>query len=108
MRIKAGVKLDGVHWALWYAAVLWELLLQRRGYPHGTIVGGTEGADLMGPARVGGEHAAGLALDFRTRDLASADVQDVAGELRAALGPQWEVIVESDHVHVDIVPGTMR
>lgn len=108
MRIKLGVQLDGVHWALFYAAVLWELLLQRRGYPEATIVGGREGADLIGPERMGGEHAAGLALDLRTRDLAPGDVQDIAGELRGALGPQWEVIVESDHVHVDIVPGTMR
>jgi len=104
--IKQGVQLDGVHWALWYAAALWELLREARGLGPATITGGREGADVSGPARVGGEHAAGLALDFRTRDLPSYVVGDLAGQLRTALGPQFDVIVESDHIHVDIVPAS--
>jgi hypothetical protein len=45
-------------------------------------------------------HYIGLALDFRSRDLAGAARHRVAQELRQALGEEFQVLVEKDHIHV--------
>ena len=46
-------------------------------------------------------HYRGRALDLRTRDLSHAQKRKYAIALRSALGPGWEVIIESDHIHVE-------
>lgn len=113
MLVKPGVQLSGVHYMLWYAAAVWGYILASNSLAEGMISGGTEGADPVGAARVGGEHAAGIGLDFRRPDWPAfrqpGRVADLAGLLRRLLGPDFEVIVERDHIHVDLYPaGTLR
>lgn len=113
MLVKPGVQLSGLHYGMWYAAALWDYLLTSNGYDQGTISGGREGADLIGPARVGGEHNAGIALDLRRPDWPSFTAPDLVEQIvtqyRRLLGPSFQVIVERDHVHVDLYPaGTLR
>ncbi len=45
-------------------------------------------------------HHVGLAVDLRTNDYAKA----YAHFLSLSLGPGWDVVVESDHVHVERDP----
>ena len=45
-------------------------------------------------------HGDGLAVDLRTRDFTDAWAQ----YLRNALGAGWDVVVESDHIHVERDP----
>jgi len=108
MRIKAGVNLDGVHYLLWYAAAVYDALRQSYGYGEGTVTGGREGADVLGGARVGGEHGVGIAVDLRTRDLPPMIVEQIRRSMKALLGDGFDVIIETDHLHVDLFPGTMR
>lgn len=49
-------------------------------------------------------HYVGLALDFRSRDLGRAARGQVARELRKALGPRFQVLLEKDHIHVEYHP----
>lgn len=103
MLVKPGVQLNGVHYMLWYAAAIWDYILTNNGLPQGTITGGIEGADPVGPARVSGtKHPWGFALDFRTRDLPSHLLPDLAQLLRRTLGPAFDVVLESDHIHVEL------
>lgn len=50
-------------------------------------------------------HYHGNALDVRTRMIDDAKVrQDLANEIARCLGPQYDVILESDHLHVEFDP----
>jgi len=45
-------------------------------------------------------HYKGLAIDLRTWHL--NDVESIAAKLRDALGKDFDVVVESDHIHVEL------
>ncbi len=60
----------------------------------------TSGSDGVHPA--GGEfdpHYLGYAFDCRTRDIGNDVLPLLVVDLREALGPQWRVVVESNHLH---------
>ena len=49
-------------------------------------------------------HYSGLAVDLRTRHLSSGDRATAAARLRVVLGPEYDVVLESDHIHVEHDP----
>lgn len=49
----------------------------------------------------GSLHYRGRALDIRIHGLATADVHLWAAAIQKRLGPDYQVIVESDHLHVE-------
>lgn len=49
-------------------------------------------------------HYVGFAQDSRTRDFYQNDLQDVAADLRFSLGDEFDVILESDHFHIEFQP----
>lgn len=50
-------------------------------------------------------HYLGRAWDIRIRDLPHiGDARDWANNLKDALGPDWDVILESDHLHLEYQP----
>ena len=51
-------------------------------------------------------HYLGYALDFRTRHLVPGDRACVQGRVQSALGDQYDVILEDDHLHVEFDPRT--
>jgi hypothetical protein len=57
-------------------------------------------------------HYEGLAVDLRVRNLPQSSWETVTAELQAALGRQYDVILETDpakgpHVHVEFDPVTV-
>lgn len=46
-------------------------------------------------------HYRGLAFDMRTRHMKPNDVQLVRDEIKAKLGPWWDVVIEATHIHVE-------
>ena len=53
----------------------------------------------------GSLHYVGLAIDIRRREIADpAVVQRIADEMKAALGSQYDVVVEKTHFHVEFQP----
>ena len=108
MRIKTGVKLDGLHFMLWYAAAVADYTRQALGLGEATVTGGREPADSYGPARVRGTlHPGGFALDVRTNDLPGGSQGQQAYQWAQAisryLGGGFDVVVEADHIHVEYV-----
>jgi len=58
--------------------------------------GGTHG--------IGSLHYVGLAIDLRTRDFKAGIAEEVKVELKSLLSSQYDVILESDHFHVEYQP----
>jgi len=52
----------------------------------------------------GSKHYSGDALDLRTRDMSPVDVQRWATSIRGRLGRDYDVVIESDHLHVEHDP----
>lgn len=49
-------------------------------------------------------HYTGYAADLRTRDLDDSDKKLVAKMLRGCLGDDYDVVLESDHIHMEYDP----
>ena len=47
-------------------------------------------------------HYEGRALDCRTRTLKIDQINAVKDALKAALGPDWDVVIEADHLHIEL------
>lgn len=80
-----------------------------------TITSGTEGFIGDGVHRIDSKHYTGDALDFRTRmfkvaifgfDAAAADaiIERLAQTIRNSLTLEYNVVVESTHIHVEFDP----
>lgn len=54
----------------------------------------------------GSLHFVGQALDLRTRHLQENTVGPIVSELEEALGPDFDVILEGNHIHVEFQPKT--
>lgn len=68
------------------------------GIPHDTLItSGNDSAHMKGS-----RHYVDQALDFRTRDLTPEQIQVWAGEIRRRLGSRFDVVVETDHIHVEV------
>jgi len=107
--IKPGVNLDGmtveavrvIETALHVWAIFGHLRL--------TITSGTEGqhtaANSGHTVDFQGDEYYGFALDLRTRDLPGGSGGDecrkIAEALRSSLGPGYDVVIESNHIHVE-------
>lgn len=98
--IKRGVVLRGLdrrmHTAIREARGIW--------LKHGRPLVITSGLD--GRHGKGSRHYAGLALDFRSRDLGQAASRRAAQALRKVLGREFLVLVEKDHIHVEHNPSS--
>ena len=97
MKLKEGVKLDGVSWRIFYACCVAEIVYKKYG------------AECVVTSANDGKHGdktlhhKGLAVDWRTWNL-NGRVMEVAAEIRAELGPDYDVVVESDHIHCEYDP----
>ena len=52
----------------------------------------------------GSLHYVGLAVDLRTRDIPVHLVPVIEDALKKALGPTYDVILESNHFHIEFQP----
>lgn len=49
-------------------------------------------------------HYQGLAEDYRTRDIAPSKLADMVSDVRSRLGSDYDVVLESDHLHIEFDP----
>jgi len=52
----------------------------------------------------GSLHYKGLAVDIRSRNLTQQDKDHIQAQLQAILGPDYDVVVEKIHFHVEYDP----
>jgi hypothetical protein len=95
--VKAGVLL-GSERPMEYARRILAGIWASRGYTL-TVTSGFEGAHIEGSL-----HYQGLAEDYRRYDVRPDDLPGMLAEARTRLGSDYDVILESDHIHVEYDP----
>ena len=95
MNLKLGVKIDGIRGPILIALGLIESVMEETGeYTVTSLLDGKHGPNSF--------HYCGHAADLRTRHLGTKEaVETLAAKLRAVLGPDWDVVVEKDHIHLE-------
>jgi len=57
-----------------------------------------------GKHKKGSKHLVGQAIDIRSRQLAGKNQKKMVNDLTDALGPDYDVVLESDHIHIEFDP----
>ena len=96
--IKPGVDVRGIQPEILLARIEAGEIFGRYGYSC-TLTSGGEGEH-----KVGSLHPKGQAIDLRIRHMDRRLWPVVAEELGKALGPQYDVVLESDHIHCEFDP----
>lgn len=101
MRLKEGVRAAGMRPEIALAASIADAVYRSHGY------------DLVITSLLDGKHSAtslhysGAAMDLRTRHLKAGDADAIVTDLSDALGQDYDVVLESDHIHVEFQPGPL-
>lgn len=98
--IKPGVSLNGLEPEMWEAVSRVGRIYKERGYLC-WVTGGTELAPGRTPTSL---HPKGQAIDFGTVARGVSDPKPLEADITAVLGPQYDVVLESDHIHVEFDP----
>jgi hypothetical protein len=99
VRLKTGVKLEGVRPEIVLALCVADSLFRSKGY------------DLVVTSIADGKHSPnslhyrGLAADLRSRDIPAARHHQMRESLEVALGDEYDVVLEKDHFHIELDPG---
>ena len=99
--IKLGVDLRGLtpQMAVAHTIACW-VYFKCIGKPYACVI--TSGSDgTHGP---NSRHDKGNALDLRTNTILPEQLPQVVKDLKWALGAQFDVVLESDHIHVEFDP----
>ena len=94
--ITNGVRLAGIRPEILLAAAVAEGVYQAEGRDC-VITSGLEGKHMANSL-----HYSGNAIDLRIAG--SKDPSLTAAKIRAALGDEFDVVLESDHIHVEFQP----
>lgn len=98
--IKPGVDLRGLQPQMVLAYTIACGVYAKHGSPGMCVI--TSASDgVHGPHSL---HYKGMALDLRTRHLIPAMLDKIIPDLKATLGDQYDVVLESDHVHLEYDP----
>lgn len=98
MKIKPGVKLDELSPQMVLAAVIVDGVAQAFGV-EAVITSGSDGVHKKTSLHYGGK-----AFDFRTRFLDPVQQRAFTTGCKEALGVNYDVVLESDHLHVEYDP----
>ena len=96
IRLKDGVTLGKLQPQAVLLAVVMDQVYAANGISVCVITSGDDGQHKRQS-----KHYEGRALDFRTRDMPAAKQTKVVAEARAALGRDFDIILESDHIHCE-------
>lgn len=102
VKLKAGASLENVSWRMFWAAIVADGIYRAAG-SEATITSGSDGKHSARSKHYAENNESGMveALDFRTWGV---DADSIAGKMRSKLGENYDVVVESDHIHVEYDP----
>ena len=60
------------------------------------VTSGIDGTHMKGSL-----HYTGQAFDFRTQGIAQGDILPLVAHLTEALGNEFDVVLERDHIHIE-------
>ena len=99
LRLKEGVSLRKLQPQAVLMAVVMDQIYGANGIKECVITSGDEGKHKPNSL-----HYVGLALDFRSREMTAVKQIKVISEARAALGRDFDVVLEPNHIHVEADP----
>lgn len=99
VRLSEGVTIRGIRPEILFAIERTREAFAAIELPKVTITSCTDGKHSSGSL-----HYVGQAFDFRTHDMSVEMTNQVVGYLIGLLGADYDVIRESDHVHVEFQP----
>ncbi len=97
MRLKRGVKIVGMSPQIFLAAVVAEKVFAKYQKEKLVITSVTDSKHGRGS-----KHYVGDAIDLRSRNL--SDPKAATKELKSDLGSEFDVVLESNHIHVEWEP----
>ena len=92
LSVKPGARIAEVRAPLFFAALVWDQITGKA-----TITSGTDGKHMTGSL-----HYSGNAIDLRCKDLNPGLMSGYLAALKERLGPEFDVVLEEDHVHVEV------
>jgi len=98
LSLKAGVRITGMRPEILLAAVAAMEVYKAAGHDL-TITACVDGRHTTGSL-----HYAGAAIDIRTRDLPPADVPKLMAQIKECVGGDFDVLLETDHIHIEFQP----
>jgi len=102
MLLKLGVDISRLKPPIRKELTLIENIFQRNGYGEAVITSTFEGNHSPGSL-----HYADLAVDFgRPQERPTLTLKDLLKDLKESLGPDYDVVLEGDHFHVEYDPKT--
>jgi len=100
IKLKHGVKLRGIRPEMVLGHGIVASVFDRYGLLGCTITSANDSQHGSGSL-----HFNGSALDYRTRDFyPEIDKTAFTSDIKDALGPEFDVVLESDHIHVEYQP----
>jgi len=102
LKLKHGASLENVSWRMFYVAVVMDDIFKKRGQ-EAVITSGADGKHSRASKHYAKNNFSGMveALDFRTWHVKA---EEVAQEARDKLGPDYDVVVEATHLHIEYDP----
>lgn len=94
MKLKVGVDLRGVKPEIVVAMMVCEPIISK--HAEFVVTSVCDGKHMHGS-----KHYEGLAMDIRTREIPASMLKPCLEELKEALGPQYDVVLEGDHIHLE-------
>lgn len=99
LSIKPGVSVRGIRPELVLALFISQGVLDELWSNPGRITSCTDGKHSPGSL-----HYVGLAADIGIRELPPGVAQKYCDQLKIALGAEFDVVLESDHIHLEYQP----
>jgi hypothetical protein len=102
LKLKHGASLENVSWRMFWAAIVLDGIYRDVGQ-EAIITSGGDGKHSRTSKHYAENNLSGMieALDFRTWHV---DAEEIAAKARKKLGPDYDVVVEATHLHVEYDP----
>ena len=100
MLLKQGVRLHGIRPEIVLALQIAEKVYEKR----------TRSVEMVVTSVIDGRHShgslhyVGAAVDLRTRDIDGQTINDIVADLMERLNNDYDVILESNHIHIEYQP----
>ncbi len=95
MQIKEGVKINGLKPEMLLGVIIIQSIFQqwKKEFVLTSVTDGTH--------KEGSKHYEGQAVDIRIWDFTSEELESFAKDLRDALGDDFDIVIEKDHIHAE-------
>lgn len=98
LQIKKGVSVSGMRPEILLALLIAHAIYLSFGFKL-TLTAGRDGLHKKGSL-----HYVGLAVDVRIKNLPEKIIPKIIAKLKAALGPEYDVVLHSLHIHIEFQP----